>query len=76
MPSKRILCQEPRRDDGSKECARWLATLDGMWLVIKCPRCRGERRVPLGEIVDWVLEEAERAKEVLGGRAEQVALDK
>ena len=69
------MCRQLRRDGSGEPCGRWLASLEGMYLVFKCPRCRQVHGVPLGEIVAWVAEEAERAAgfvEFLESRDEKV----
>ena len=68
LRKRKLLCGQPRRDGSGETCGRWLATLEGMDLVFKCPRCRQVHRVPLGEIVAWVSEEAERAAGFLESR--------
>lgn len=44
--------------NGTTECGRFLAKLEGNALILRCPLCKGEVRVPLAQLVEHYVMEA------------------
>lgn len=47
--------------NGAHECGRFLAKLEGGYIVIRCPLCKTEQRIGLA---DLVLQHANEAREM------------
>ena len=58
-------------DNGAGECGRFLARLEGGFLILYCPRCKGETRIALAVLVAHFAAEAlelQRTMDGEGGR--------
>lgn len=50
------------------ECGRFLARLEGGYIVIRCPMCKQEQRIALAELVLHHANEAREMERVIGER--------
>ena len=49
------------------ECGRYLAKLEGGYIVIRCPMCKAEQRIALAELVLHHANEAREMERVVNG---------
>ena len=52
---------------GASECGRFLARLEGGILVLYCPRCKTEQRIPLASLVTHYANEAREMERQVQG---------
>ena len=57
-------CHESK---GNGECGRYLARLEGGYIVIRCPMCKQEQRIALAELVLHHADEAREMERVVNG---------
>jgi phage FluMu protein Com len=53
--------------NGTGECGRYLAKLEGGYIVIRCPLCKAEQRIALAELVLHHANEAREMERVVNG---------
>lgn len=53
---------------GSNECGRFLARLEGGYIVIRCPMCKQEQRILLAELVTHHANEAREMERVMSDK--------
>ena len=53
--------------NGTTECGRFLAKLEGGYIVIRCPMCKSEQRIALAELVLHHANEAREMERMMRG---------
>mgnify|MGYP000986174571 FL=1 len=58
--------------NGTGECHRFLFTLEGGFIVIRCPLCKSEQRIALAQLVAANVAEALDLQRAMGGESERL----